>query len=140
MNSVDSLMASLSQHQELAGRFLALIEQDARQLDSGVEITSSTPLHERRALLAELDRSLSRLRSERQAWQQVPAADKARYPQVTPLMRSTQDVLMRAILRDRENERQMLRAGRVPTRHLGKVQADIPPNYVANLYRRHQAQ
>lgn len=133
MTPVDSLVSSLRQHQELAARVLAAIGQEPP--GAGGPATSAS----RRTLLAELEQSLARLRRERSAWQRMSPDEKARHPQVTALMRETQDVVMRAILRDRENERGMLRAGQVPALHLGKVQADVAPNYVASLYRRHQS-
>jgi len=81
---------------------------------------------------------LRSLRKHREAWQQLSPIEKAQHPEVPTALRSTQDLLMRVILRDRENEQRLLRAGSILARLLAKVQPSAKPNYVADLYQRHQ--
>jgi hypothetical protein len=91
---------------------------------------------ERRRILARLDESLGLLKRDGRSWQALAPAQRAAHSDISALIRSNQDLIMRAIVLDRENEQGWLRRGLVPLRH----QPPAPrqrPHYVADLYRRH---
>jgi hypothetical protein len=50
-----------------------------------------------------------------------------------------QDLLVKILQLDRENQQALLRRGLVPARHVASCAAP-PSNYVANLYRRYNPQ
>jgi len=50
-----------------------------------------------------------------------------------------QDLLMRVLLIDRENQQALLRRGLVPPKHLSLAAGPQPSHYVASVYRRNAA-
>jgi hypothetical protein len=89
----------------------------------------------RRALLPRLVDSLARLRNSRVAWQGAGPEVRAGHPDVGTLVRRGQELLMKIIVLDRENEQALLRRGLVPVRDLPSVHRQ-QPHYVTDLYRR----
>jgi hypothetical protein len=86
-------------------------------------------------LLPRLNQSLDTLRRHRVDWQKFSPDERARYPEIGTLLRQNQDLTMKIILLDRENEQSLLRRGLVPARELPSVNRQRP-HFVANLYRK----
>jgi len=89
----------------------------------------------RKKLLPALTRSLDALRRHRVNWQNLPHEERVRHPEVGALLQQNQDMTMKLILLDRENEQSLLRRGLVPACELPSVNRQRP-HFVANLYRR----
>jgi len=96
-------------------------------------------------LLPRLTQSLNQIRQHRIAWQKLGPPEHAQYPEVTGLLRQNQDLIMKIILLDRENEQGLLRKGLMPLRAVGsapEAPRHLPPanrqrpHHVADLYRR----
>ncbi len=86
-------------------------------------------------LLPRLNQSLDALRRHRIQWQRLSMDERARHPGIGMLLRQNQDLIMKIILLDRENEQSLLRRGLVPPRDLPSANRQRP-NFVAALYRR----
>jgi len=91
----------------------------------------------RKKFLGQLTESLERLRSHRLAWMQLPGPLRQQQGEIHGLLRGNQDLIMKILLLDRENEQALLRQGLVPPRHLPPA-ARQRPQAVANLYQRSQ--
>ena len=91
---------------------------------------------QRNELLPRLNNAVRLLRKWRQAWQQVSAVERAGCAELKVLFQKVQDLLMRVLLLDRENQQALLRRGLVPANHLPPA-AGQRPHYVAGLYQRH---
>jgi len=89
----------------------------------------------RKDLLPHLEKALTRLRSQRLAWQQEQQNSGAQNEEIKSLFQTIQGVLMKVLTLDRENQQALLRRGLVPAQHLPPAAAQ-KPNFVANLYRR----
>ena len=89
----------------------------------------------RKRLLPLLSQSLESLRRHRIQWQQVSQEERARHPEIGVLLRQNQDLTMKIIILDRENEQSLLRRGLIPARELPSVNRQRP-HFVADLYRR----
>ncbi|HAM71983.1 MAG TPA: hypothetical protein DCM86_10105 [Verrucomicrobiales bacterium] len=139
MSLAQSLLAAVRQHQSLGQQILEIVEQESQTLAAGHSALPGPLAERKRALLPLIDQSLRQLRLHREAWVRLTPEDRGREPQVSAALRATQDLLMKVIVRDRENEQHLLRAGNVPPQHLAKVQAVARPHYVADLYRRNVA-
>ena len=61
--------------------------------------------------------------------------ERARHPGIGMLLRQNQDLIMKVIVLDRENEQCLLRRGLVPARELPPANRQRP-HFVADLYRR----
>lgn len=125
----------LRHHLELSREVLAVIEREAQALratDPGLPKALTTL---KQQLLPRLNHSVDRLRQIRVRWQQFDAAERTKHPEVPALLRENQEVIMKAILLDRENEQSMLRLGLVPAGQLPPSQRQRA-HTVADLYRR----
>jgi hypothetical protein len=92
----------------------------------------------RKKLLPALNQSLEGLRRHRSYWQALSREERARYPEIDALLRQNQDLTMKIIIIDRENEQSLLRRGLVPASELPSVNRQRP-HFVADLYRRQGA-
>ena len=90
----------------------------------------------RKDLLGRLESLMIDLKHWRGLWQQISPVERARSSDVTRVIQMFQDLLVKILQLDRENQQALLRRGLVPARHVTSCAAP-PSNYVANLYRRH---
>jgi len=86
-------------------------------------------------LLPRLGESLDCLVSAREVWQSMEPSTRSSHPEIGVLMRQNQDLLMKILVLDRENEQALLRHGLVPARELPSVNRQRP-HFVAQMYRR----
>ena len=125
----------LRSHQDLYRELLALVENEGRQIRD-TEVLQPLPGTEtRRRLISRLNESLDILKRHRLRWTQASPAERAQHPEVAALLRQSQDLIMKIIVQDRENEQALLRRGMVPPRHLPPANRQRP-HFVADLYRR----
>jgi hypothetical protein len=89
----------------------------------------------RKKLLPSLNQSLETLRRHRVNWQKVTQEERARYSEIGALLRQNQDLTMKLIVLDRENEQSLLRRGLIPARDLPSANRQRP-HFVAEMYRR----
>jgi hypothetical protein len=135
MISPMQLVAELRSHQDLYHEILAAVEKEGRALR---EADASQPLvgsETRKNLMPRLNESLDILKKHRLRWTQASSAERAQHPEVAALLRQSQDLIMKIIVQDRENEQALLRRGMIPPRHLPPANS-TRPNYVANVYQR----
>ena len=85
--------------------------------------------------LFEFHQLRKKLRRHRVNWQKVSPEERARHPEINALLRQNQDLTMKLIVLDRENEQSLLRRGLVPARELPSANRQRP-HFVAELYRR----
>lgn len=132
MSEVAELAQHLRGHLKLCEDILSLVEREnaaLKQAESGLEATA------RKQLLPGLELSLAKLKTLRADWLKLPADVRKQQPEIAGLLRQNQDVIMKVIVLDRENEQTLLRKGMVPTKHLPSANRNRP-HYVADLYRR----
>ena len=130
----DELQARLALCQEL----FSVIERESQALRR-VDQPSLFEFHQlRKNLLPRLNQSLDTLRKHRASWQKLSQEERARHPEIGMLLRQNQDLTMKVIVLDRENEQSLLRRGLVPARELPSVNRQRP-HFVADLYRRQGA-
>lgn len=125
--------AEFRSHQELYREILAAVEKEGRALrdpDTGDPLLGTET---RRNLMPRLNESLDILKRHRVSWSQASPAERAQSPEVATLLRQCQDLIMKIIVQDRENEQALLRRGMIPPRHLPPANS-TRPNYVAQVY------
>ncbi|HXJ60292.1 MAG TPA: hypothetical protein VNU68_26900 [Verrucomicrobiae bacterium] len=136
MNSAPQTLADLRSHQAICRELLALAERESLALRQD----QPDALHEiyrlKRLLLPHLHESLGKIRCLRSAWQSLPPAGRSAQPETQFLIRQVQDLIMRIILLDRENEQSLLRRGLIPAREMAAASRQ-PAHFVSDLYRRH---
>jgi hypothetical protein len=136
MRLVMEILADLRAHQSLCRDLLSLAERESQWLRSGQAGSAFDATATRKTLLPQLNGIVSSLRQHREAWQKLTPAERVAQPEVTFLLRQVQDLIMRIILLDRENEQGLLRRGLIPPREIPAAQQQRP-HYVAGLYQRH---
>jgi hypothetical protein len=134
MNEAATTLADLRDHESVCRELLALAERERGLLRA----PDAPPLAElyaaKRALVPRLNDSLEKIRGHRRAWSQATSAERASQPEIARAIRQTQNVIMRAIVLDRENEQALLRRGLMPPGPLPSANQHRP-RFVADLYR-----
>ena len=134
----NQMLTDLRQHQLLCREILTLAERESQALRQAQSAVLQEISDLRRLVLPRLSASLEKVREHRQCWQGLTAAERAAQPEISFLIRQVQDLIMRVLLLDRENEQGLLRLGLVPAREMNVV-AGQRPNFVAGLYRKQAA-
>jgi hypothetical protein len=117
---------------------LLLAERESQALRRADQPSLFEFYQQKKNLLPRLNLSLDGLRKHRVNWQRLSLDERAHQPEVGLLLRKSQDLTMKIIVLDRENEQALLRRGLVPVRQLPSVNRQRP-HYVADLYRRQGA-
>jgi hypothetical protein len=132
------MIADLQAYLVICDEALALTTRENQALTGGGEYQPFEFFQLRTGLLPRLEHALVQLRKWREIWLRVSPQERAGCSEVKVLFQSVQSLLMKLLLLDRENQQALLRRGLVPTRHLATAAIQVqPPNYVANVYKRH---
>jgi hypothetical protein len=128
----------LREHRRVCTEILKLVEKEnsllrAEQGDAAFALRGA-----RKNLLAELSDSLDKMREIRIVWQRLAPEQRQGYPQIAELLRENQNLIMKVLVLDRENEQTLLRQGLVPARQVPSANRQRP-HFVANLYQRNAA-
>jgi hypothetical protein len=129
------LVAELNTHLTVCRELLAIAEGEAQALRRADQPSLFEFCQLKKNLRPRLNETLDSLRKYRVKWQSLSSDERARHPEIGPLLRRNQDLAMKFILLDRENEQGLLRRGLVPPRQLPSVNRQRP-HFVAELYRR----
>jgi hypothetical protein len=125
----------LKQHLALCQEIFNLVERESNMLRDPGKVALFEFCQLKKNLLPRLNQSLEALRRHRVNWQKLGREERARHPEIGMLLRQNQDLIMKIILLDRENEQTLLRRGLVPPRELPSVNRQRP-HFVADLYSR----
>jgi flagellar biosynthesis/type III secretory pathway chaperone len=135
MTDCRELLDHLKEHQVVAQDLFNLVEREGQALRQGNETTLPSCFADKQALLGRLKDSVATLKQLRSEWTALSKEKRAENPEVTALLRQTQDLTMKIIVLDRENEQALLRRGLVPPRDIPSANRQRP-HFVADLYRR----
>jgi hypothetical protein len=135
---------TLRSHQALCQELLLLAEQESQDLQTRASSAGSSAApsntfdyyQRRKSLLPRLESSLQEIKRQRTWWQRQTPEQRSRHLEIDPLIRSTQDLIMKIVFLDRENEKSKLRLGLLPPGQLPSARVQ-QPGFVAQLYRRH---
>lgn len=128
-------IADLRAHAALCQELLALVEREGAALRDPSPPALFAFHQERQRLLPELTRLGQALKRHRHQWQQLDPAARAACADIPALLRENQELIMKILVRHRENEQGLLRRGLTPPQHLPPLNRQRP-HYVTDLYRR----
>lgn len=132
------MVADLRSQLALNAGLLGHLERESQQLRQPDAPAPTTSVEARREVLPRLEEALRRIREHRGFWLSLNPEVRAGRTEIRELLRQNQDLIMRLIVLDRENEQLLLRRGLIPPKHLPPVNRQRP-HYVADLYRRSHA-
>ena len=135
MNAPHEIIESLQEHLGVCQELLQATEQEGQSLRRSDKPSLMEFYQRKKNLLPRFNQSLDGLRKHRVNWQKLSLEERAGWPEVGVLLRRNQDLTMKIIVLDRENEQALLRRGLVPPRELPSVNRQRP-HFVADLYRR----
>ena len=135
MNNFPQTLTDLRAHQMICRELLALAERESQALRQNQTAVLHEVYQTRQVLLPRLNESLEKVRQHRVRWQALAVTERAAQPEISFLVRQVQDLIMRVLLMDRENEQGLLRRGLIPPREIPSVNQQRP-HFVADLYRR----
>lgn len=125
----------LRDHLSLYRELLDLSEKEGRQLQQEQNPDLKAVHQTRENLLAKLDQSLEKLRQHRTDWQKLSPRQKSQYPEIQTLLRQSQDLIMKVLTLDRENEQNLLRRGLIPPSQLHHIRRPTPRQAPHLLYK-----
>src|SRR5882757_7459687 len=135
MISPQEIAGDLTRHLALCQEVLNVVEREGQALRRSDNPSLFDFFQVKKNLLPRLNQSLDTLRKHRVKWQKFSLDERAQFPEIGMLLRQNQDLIMKVILLDRENEQSLLRRGMVPPRELPSANRQRP-HFVAELYRR----
>ena len=138
MNNFPQMLTDLRAHQMICRELLVLAERESQALRQSQTNVLQEVYQTKQVLLPRLNESLEKVRQHRVRWQSLTATERAVQPEISFLVRQVQDLIMRVILMDRENEQGLLRRGLIPPREIPSMNQQRP-HFVADLYRRQVA-
>jgi hypothetical protein len=135
LTAPEDIAADLRRHFTLCQEILAVIEREGQTLRRPDNPSLFEFYQVKKTLLPRLTQSVDAIRKHRINWQRFSMEERARHPEIGMLLRQNQDLTMKIILLDRENEQCLLRRGLVPPRELPSANRQRP-HFVADLYKR----
>jgi len=133
---VPHLLAELRDYARLCEEILDLQRRENQSLRAPEQHQPFTFYRGRKDLISRLDAANNAFRHWRQHWQQIAAHERARQIEVNEMFQVVQDLVLRVLLLDRENQQSLLRRGLLPANDLPSVTSQ-QPHLVASVYRRH---
>lgn len=135
--SMTTICFDLEQHLALCREVLDLVVEESEALRAPGDFDGGGFARRRASLLPRLGSSLSALHRAREAWQQLDARRRGQHPELDSLLRDNQDLIMKIIVLDRENEQGLLRRGLLAPGQLPTSQSQRP-HVVAARYARNR--
>ena len=135
MTQTEQMLADLREHRAVCQEVLTVVERESQALRAPDNSDVYESYQARKRALPRLEEALTKLRHHRSRWIAMSPGERERFPEVRPLLRDNQDLIMKIIVLDRENEQALLRRGLIPPKHLPSPQRQRP-HFVADLYRR----
>ena len=136
MSDSGEMAGDLRAHLATCQELLGIITRENQELREPNSSSAFEFYQSRRNLLPRLDHALGRLRKHRADWHRLGPLERRQTPEIASLMRTLQELIMKSILLDRENEQALLRRGLLPAHQLPSARRQ-QPHFVADLYRRH---
>ena len=138
MNFFPQMIADLRAHQVACRELLLLAERESQALRQGQTNVLAEIHQSRKLLLPRLSDLLEKVRQHRILWQGLTVRERVAQPEIGFLVRQAQDLILRVLVLDRENEQALLRKGLVPLRHVPSANRQRP-HFVASMYQRNSA-
>jgi hypothetical protein len=138
MTCLTEFKNDLKTHRNLCESILLLIEKEKGMLRAQREELSADGARQKKNFLAQLTESLDKIREHRIAWLKLEPSVRQGHPEIAELLRENQNLIMRILVLDRENEQALLRKGLVPMRHVPPANRQRP-HFVASMYQRNSA-
>jgi hypothetical protein len=142
MTCLTEFVHDLKTHRNLCEAILALAAKENSELRAqgqmALEETRPESIRQRKKVLAQLTESLNKIREHRVAWMRLEPSVRQGHPEIAELLRENQNLIMRILVLDRENEQALLRKGLVPLRQVPSANRQRP-HFVASMYQRNSA-
>ena len=139
MTCLSEFADDLRTHRNLCEDILSLVQGENARLSEEVEKRPAFDVTAaKKKFLAQLAESLNKIREHRISWLKLEPTLRQGYPEITELLRENQNLIMKILVLDRDNEQAMLRKGLVPARHVPAASRQRP-HFVSSIYQRHSA-
>mgnify|MGYP001616129343 CR=1 FL=1 len=133
--SATDIERDLRDHLSLCREILSVVERENQSLRGETAFASFDFCQTRKQLLPRLSHSVVALYRHRLILHKLDPAERRQRVEGMSLLRQNQDLIMKILVLDRENEQALLRRGLVPAAKLPSVNLQRP-HFVADLYRR----
>ena len=135
MMNLTQLSEDLSTHAALCEELLFMTQTESQELASA-RAESFQFTQRRKTLLPRLDDCVGRLREHRSRWLHFDAAVRQQNEQINSALCRNQQLIMKVVALDRDNEQARLRRGLLPVSQVPSLNRERP-HFVVELYRRY---
>jgi hypothetical protein len=137
--TTDEILQSLREHHAICEELLALVSKEKMIWQNPEAAASSEVYQAKKNLLPRLQASLDNLKACRVEWQRMAPEERAQNREIGEWLKQTQNLIMKIIVLDRENEQALLRRGfgTPPAKRTPPTRQQ--PHFVAELYRRNRS-
>jgi len=135
MNTNAEIAQALREHLVICQELMAMVMRENKAFKDASAPSPQALYQSKKLLLPRLQQSSECIRTCRMAWQKKTPAERKQDPEIAQLLNQNQNLILKIIMLDRENEQTLLRRG------FGPVKEREPairqqPHFVAGLYRR----
>lgn len=127
--------ADLSKHLDTCKEVLKLLETENTILSGTGEIHWTDSIARHKALLSQLNENSAKLREHREKWLKLDPETRGKYVQISELIKQNQEVILKIIMLDRENEKLILRRGLLPPTKIPSLRP-TSNSFLAALYKK----
>ena len=138
MTCLTEFVHDLTTYRNLCEAILTLASKENSELRGPAPSSTPERVALRKKFLAQLTDSLNKIREHRVAWMRLEPSVRQGHPEIAELLRENQNLIMRILVLDRENEQALLRKGLVPLRQVPSANRQRP-HFVASMYQRNSA-
>jgi hypothetical protein len=119
----------------LCREYLGLVERENHALSGSNPFDAAAFNQGRQSLMSRLSQSSESLQQFRAQWQELTDDQRNQQSEISTLVRLAQDLAMKILVLDRENEQHLLRRGLLTPQQLPSAQRQRP-HFIADLYKR----
>jgi len=134
---LNSLAVELTDYLQICNRAYELVQEENCSLNSSSPREAYAKADERKNLLDRVSGAMVRIKAHKALWAKIPANERMKHMNISLLIKQNMDLIMKAVMLDRENEKLMLQHGMVPPDRLPSS-AQNNPGAVAGMYQRNQ--
>jgi len=126
----------LTSYIEILENIFSIIQKEGINIDSmraGESAEALILAGERKSILVKLNDFISEIKRLRVWWQSLPQSERIKHREFNAAIQQAQNLMLKIITRNRENEQKLLRLGKVPPKYIPSAECQRP-HYVARLY------
>jgi hypothetical protein len=135
VNDDIEIAKALREHLEVCQELMTMVMKENKAFKDSNAPSPLSLYQTKKQILPRLEQSAEQIRNCRLAWQARPPEERKKESEISQLLDQNQQLILKVIMLDRENEQILLRRGFGPPKEREPAVRQ-QPHFVAGLYRR----